>query len=87
MSLILNFHSTEISIIEGNPQTLPQIRIDEMLRQQAASTSHHNMQIRDMCSVYSLERFIARAAQFPRIRSEKVELRIVYTTFSYMMQY
>jgi hypothetical protein len=29
MSLILNFH-TEISIIEGNPQTLPQIRIDDV---------------------------------------------------------
>jgi hypothetical protein len=27
MSLIFNF-LTEISIIEGNPQTLPQIRID-----------------------------------------------------------
>jgi hypothetical protein len=29
MSLILNF-LTEISIIEGNPQTLPQIRIDDV---------------------------------------------------------
>jgi hypothetical protein len=29
MSLILNF-LTEISIIEGNPQTLPQIRIDHL---------------------------------------------------------
>jgi hypothetical protein len=29
MSLILNFH-TDISIIEGNPQTLPQIRIDDV---------------------------------------------------------
>jgi hypothetical protein len=28
-SLILNF-ITEISIIEGNPQTLPQIRIDDI---------------------------------------------------------
>jgi hypothetical protein len=28
MSLIFNF--TEISIIEGNPQTLPQIRIDDV---------------------------------------------------------
>jgi hypothetical protein len=28
-SLILNF-LTEISIIEGNPQTLPQIRIDDV---------------------------------------------------------
>jgi hypothetical protein len=29
MSLILNF-LTEISIIEGNPQMLPQIRIDDV---------------------------------------------------------
>jgi hypothetical protein len=29
MSLILNF-LTEISIIEGNPQALPQIRIDDV---------------------------------------------------------
>jgi hypothetical protein len=29
MSLTLNF-LTEISIIEGNPQTLPQIRIDDV---------------------------------------------------------
>jgi hypothetical protein len=29
MSLIVNF-LTEISIIEGNPQTLPQIRIDDV---------------------------------------------------------
>jgi hypothetical protein len=29
MSLILNFLA-EISIIEGNPQTLPQIRIDDV---------------------------------------------------------
>jgi hypothetical protein len=29
MSLILNF-LTEISIIEGNPQTVPQIRIDDV---------------------------------------------------------
>jgi hypothetical protein len=29
MSLILSF-LTEISIIEGNPQTLPQIRIDDV---------------------------------------------------------
>jgi hypothetical protein len=29
MSLILNF-LTEISIIEGNPQTFPQIRIDDV---------------------------------------------------------
>jgi hypothetical protein len=29
MSIILNF-LTEISIIEGNPQTLPQIRIDDV---------------------------------------------------------
>jgi hypothetical protein len=29
MSLVLNF-LTEMSIIEGNPQTLPQIRIDDV---------------------------------------------------------
>jgi hypothetical protein len=29
MSLILNF-LTEISIVEGNPQTLPQIRIEDV---------------------------------------------------------
>jgi hypothetical protein len=29
MSLILNLH-TEILIIEGNPQTLPQIEIDDV---------------------------------------------------------
>jgi hypothetical protein len=38
MSLIWNFR-TEMSIIEGNPQTLPQIRIDDVeaegLRQHA----------------------------------------------------
>jgi hypothetical protein len=50
MSVILNF-LTEISIIEGNPQTLPQIRIDDV---QAASCLNvtaiicpNNMQIRD----------------------------------------
>jgi hypothetical protein len=55
MSLILNFH-TEISIIEGNPQTLPQIRIDASCLHVTAIIcprlrASFNMQIRDMCSV------------------------------------
>jgi hypothetical protein len=56
MSLILNFH-TEISIIEGNPQTLPQIRIDGVEATRCLNVPvcapHYNMQIRDMYSVYA----------------------------------
>jgi hypothetical protein len=54
MSLILNFH-TEISIIEGDPQTLPQIKIDDVTAMICpVCAPHYNMQIRDMCSVYYL---------------------------------
>jgi hypothetical protein len=59
MSLILNFH-TEISIIEGNPQTLPQIRIDDVEATSClnvtaiilSQSARLIIQIRDMCSVY-----------------------------------
>jgi hypothetical protein len=56
MRLILNFY-TEISIIEGNPQTLPQIRIDDVEATSCLNEPHCNMQIRDMCSVYSWHRW------------------------------
>jgi hypothetical protein len=58
MSLILNF-LTEISIIVGNPQALPQIRIDDVEASTSQPSSvpicapHYNMQIRDMCSDYT----------------------------------
>jgi hypothetical protein len=58
---ILNF-LTEISIIEGNPQTLPKIRIDDVeaegclnvtaIPSVPVSAPHYNMQIRDTCSIY-----------------------------------
>jgi hypothetical protein len=57
MSLILNF-LTEISIIEGKPQTLPQ-RIDDVEAEGCLNVTaiicpicalHFNMQIRDMSS-------------------------------------
>jgi hypothetical protein len=62
MSLILNF-LTEVSSIEGNHQTLPQIRIDDVEATRCLNVtaiicpnnlrlSVYNMQIRDMCSVY-----------------------------------
>jgi hypothetical protein len=58
MSLILNFH-TEISIIEGNLQTLPQIRIDDFEETSCLNATaiicpsnlSLIMQIRDTCSV------------------------------------
>jgi hypothetical protein len=58
MSLILNFH-TEISIIEGNPQTLPQIRIDNVEAESCLNVTAiicpNNLRLiiicRDMCSV------------------------------------
>jgi hypothetical protein len=58
MSRILNF-LTEISIIERNPQTLPQIRIDDVEAESCLNVTaiicpnlRAFMQISDMCSVY-----------------------------------